>query len=462
MAIDNLLRLSVRIDLTVGDMPVAMADMALPAASSLAEILDEILELTHAPQISRPWVARTAAGTPIDAGIPLSHTQLEQGGVLVLSPERDLPAPIIRDAAEALVELSSENRAKGLVELITLCGFAALALMLASPLAQAFDPAWRTLIFMLLSMVILVWLPSREAALTHHLLALSIPLLAASTAALLVAGPQRSQILSEPRLLTWVLLSFALTLAVASAVVQLVFQPHILSTATLITISLSLLICTFASIWWDHPARHDFSGPAAFTVAAALIFISLAPYFSAHLAGLRVPTLPTAGQDLSVSDTELKDPVARTQRATALFDAQLLGLVIVSAPLILLVAAPGTWFATAFALCIMIASALHAFRHHAPVPTWSLMVLACASFLSAVYSLVFADSPSWFSFVGCAIVVLCVMTVLVWFSKIPPLEPTTVVWLERLESLAIAAALPLALHLLDVFELLRAMDIGWG
>lgn len=462
MAIDNLLRLSVRIDLTVGDMPVAMADMALPAGSSLAEILEEILELTGAPQISRPWVARTAAGSPIDAGIPLAQTQLEQGGVLVLSPERELPAPIIRDAAEALVELSSENRTKGLLELITLVGFAGLALTLLSPLAAQLNLAWRTLIFMLLSMVILVWLPRREATLSHRLLALLIPILAASTAAILVAGPNSTQVLEDPQFLSWVLLSFSATLLLAAGVVQLVFHPHILSTATLITIGLSLLFCTLTTLLWPHPARADFSGPAAATVAAALIFTSVAPYFSAQLAGLRVPTLPTAGQDLSVSDTELKDPVARTRRATALFDAQLLGLVIVSAPLIFLAVSPNTWFSTAFSCCIMIASALHAIRHHAPIPTWSLMILACSAFLGTLYSLAFAQHPSWFTFAGCVVLVLAVMSVGVWFSKVPPPAPTTVVWLERLESLSIAAALPLALHLLGVFEMLRALDLGWG
>ncbi|NMB22302.1 MAG: type VII secretion integral membrane protein EccD, partial [Corynebacterium sp.] len=187
MAIDNVLRVSVRIDLTVGNKPFAMADLSLPAWSSLAEILEEVLDLTGAPTISRPWVARTATGIPIDPGIPLSHTQLEQGGVLVLSPERDLPAPVIRDAAEALVELSSSTRTIGLVDLLTLTGLAAVAVLLAGPVAGGVDPGIRMLILAVICVIILAWLPrstAPEAAtpVTRVVLPVFITLLAATAA----------------------------------------------------------------------------------------------------------------------------------------------------------------------------------------------------------------------------------------------------------------------------------------
>ena len=37
------------------------------------------------------------------------------------------------------------------------------------------------------------------------------------------------------------------------------------------------------------------------------------------------------------------------------------------------------------------------------------------------------------------------------------LEPTTIVWFERAEALALAACLPLAAHLAGLFDLIRGL-----
>ena len=48
---------------------------------------------------------------------PLAATQLVDGSVLLLSPAEDLPAPVIRDSAEALVHAGSDKAAHGLLTL---------------------------------------------------------------------------------------------------------------------------------------------------------------------------------------------------------------------------------------------------------------------------------------------------------------------------------------------------------
>lgn len=45
----------------------------------------------------------------------------------------------------------------------------------------------------------------------------------------------------------------------------------------------------------------------------------------------------------------------------------------------------------------------------------------------------------------------------VWVPKVQDLEPTTMVWLERAESLAVAACLPLALQVIGVFAMIRGL-----
>lgn len=90
------------------------ADLALPVSSSLNELMSEVTDFVGAPSVTRPWRASTAAGRPVDQSAPLSATQLVDGSVLLLSPSEDLPAPVIRDSAEALVHSGTDQSARGL------------------------------------------------------------------------------------------------------------------------------------------------------------------------------------------------------------------------------------------------------------------------------------------------------------------------------------------------------------
>lgn len=464
-----MLRISVRIDLTVGALPVAMADLALPAGSSLADILDEVLELTGAPQISRPWVARTAAGTPVDAGIPLARTQLEQGGVLVLSPNRELPAPVVRDAAEALVELSARTRARGLLEVLSAAGLLMLGLLLAGPALAALHPALRLLILLAGCVLILFWLPRGGAPLTRSALPVLIIMIGALAAAVTVSGPR----FPEGRDLAWTLLGTALGALAATVLVHLSRCAGLLTCATATTVSLLLLVFAGATaIGVDAGSAADprpsgirdramlISGPAAATLGVCMILISLAPNLAAQFAGLRVPTLPSAGQDLAVSDTGLSDPTLRAGRARILLNAQLLGVTLLGVPLLLSSAAPATWAGTLFLVCVAVAALLHAIRHHDPLATWALMVLACCAAVAAVASA--SRQDSLWVLPPAVLIAVATVTVTLWVPRLPVLEPTTVQWLERLESLCVALSLPLALHLLGVFGMLAGLDISLG
>lgn len=456
LAIDNALRVSIRIDLTVGDAPAAVADVVLPAGSSLADILDEILELTDAPRISRPWVAHTAAGSPIDCGISLAETQVEQGSVVVLSPERDLEAPVLRDVAEALVEFSSTNRAGYLVELMTFAGLIGAVVLMTSPAASGIIVPVRMGIFVAICALLLLWLPPAHTPILRNVLPIALILGAGGAVSVLVAGTSGT----TPGALTWTIFAGACTILASSLLVHVVYRPTILLVAALSTLGFGLLVLAATTTLWKLKATEDFSGPAAITVTASTIAMCFAPKIAASIAGLRVPSLPTAGEDLSVSDLTMTDPEKRIETTKTLFDAQILGLGVLSGPLALLSVTPGTWTTTVFSLCIAVASLLHANRHQAPIPTWTLMGLSAVGFISMALSA--SRSGSLIALIGAVIIITALVSVALWISTVPKLEPTTIVWLERLESLCLAASLPLALHLLDVFGMLRGLDIGFG
>lgn len=442
MVNDNMLRIHVRIDLTVGENPVAVADLALPAGSSLAEILDEILEITGAPVISRPWVARTAAGNRIDAGIPLARTQLEQGGVLVLSPQREMPAPVVRDAAEALAELSTHMNTRGLLDALILSGLGGVAVILT--VSASVGASISMAVIAAICVLVLVWIPRVQAPVTTVALPAAISLLCATAAGIVV----------HPSPTAWSLLAACAAGLLSTALLHLFFTPRLIISMTVAT-SFALLLITTGGL------AIRMEGSPALTLAVALILMSVAPNISAQLAGLRVPTLPTAGQDLAVSDVDVTDPEKRARTARTLHDAQLLATTVIGCPMVLFTALTGTWASTIFALCITVACLLHGLRHHRTIPLWSLILLSCASLIATVISACLQDNGMAPAILAILISAICV-SIPAWMPMLPTLEPTTLVWLERLESMCVAAVFPLALHLLGIFGMLRGLSISLG
>ena len=128
MTMNTILHLTIRLE--APGTHRRQADLALPAHSSVAEILGEVLALLHAPSISAPWQPTTTAGTVLDATAPLSALPLTHGDILVLRPFADTPEPLVVDTAEALVsvplphpatQLSAAATGAGLVGFVWWC-----------------------------------------------------------------------------------------------------------------------------------------------------------------------------------------------------------------------------------------------------------------------------------------------------------------------------------------------------
>ena len=122
----------------------------------------------------------------------------------------------------------------------------------------------------------------------------------------------------------------------------------------------------------------------------------------------------------------------------------------------------GVWFVQA--LCVTTAGAvvLHAARHGRALASWALMLLAMTACLATCLCATHAVANSglaeaWAPILVACLVLLAMLSAPLWASKVAGLEPTTIAWFERIESLAIAASLPLAAHLAGVFVLIRGL-----
>src|SRR5699024_4293230 len=112
------------------------------------------------------------------------------------------------------------------------------------------------------------------------------------------------------------------------------------------------------------------------------------------VAGLRVPQLPTAGQDLSVSDTPVDNVDERSQRAHFIYEGLCLGLSMFTLPALIHVAissATTPAVSTLLALMLCVSLLLHAARHRQVVVLWSRMVLSIAAALCAWVVIAAAD-----------------------------------------------------------------------
>lgn len=290
MKTDNAFRLTVRLVVDLNEPPLATIDLALPASSTLAEMLDEILELAHAPRISKPWSARTAVGQQIDPTIPLALTQISQGSVLVLTPEQRIPDPVVRDATKAVVETGDEHSYRGAVTCFCGFGILGIAVLLTSPLLNSLHLSIKLAVLAGLALILLVWLP-RAKILLRCIIPVLICLLLAFSTGLYINGDGSTVAIS--------IVCGACAGIVAMIILHLVFHPVLLSTATTIVVLSCFLLFGITGIC----TKNQFIGAAAFTAACILLLNSFSPLISARVAGLSVPKLPSAGQDLKISDT---------------------------------------------------------------------------------------------------------------------------------------------------------------
>ncbi len=410
------------------------ADLSLPLSTTLADALPEILELCRAPGISRPWRMTTAAGLPLDMATPLARSPLEHGSVLVLTPVEPVDAPIVRDSAEALARVvGGRGGAVGAAQLVSLLGVLGvvglLSLVLAVSAACALGAG--------LALVLVLWL--REA----HALAVGALVLAAAAGGLAVGFGSESD-------LPWVLFATVGSGLALAIVLSVLGSLPVRIGAVLLVIGLGLLAAA------GGLALRTWAAVPAAVLLLVLLMILVGPSLAVSWAGLRVPVLPTAGQDLAAADVEQPDVHDRAARAVRIADGLSAGLAVCGVPAALALGWEGSVWAQLACLAVGGAVLLHAARHLSPVPAWSLCLAGSAALAGAMLAVV-ADAPHPGQVILAVLLATVTVTAVFWAPQVRFLEPTRMVWLERAETVSLIAALPLLVHVMGLFTMIRGL-----
>ncbi len=416
-------------------------DVSLPVAASLDEVLPEITALMNAPTLTRPWRVVTAAGRPLDHSVPLARTRLNDGAVVLLRPLSATPAPVLRDAAEALAHSVATKPPRGIAAAGTWLGLACLA----GVLGAAFGWAWGFAAAASAGFGIHLWARQTRS------LALAIVVSSAAAAGLAIGEPRLS--------------AMAAALGAAGALGLLHLARLGSPTLTGATGAASLLAFLGGAGAQLPGLGNQAAAGGAAVLIAALALCAIAPTACTRLAGLRVPQLPTAGEDLADVEATQPDSERRARRARALYEGVLLGTCAAVLPAVALLTTSGYgagargWAQLA---CLLFAAAvlLHCARHSADRASWALALMglgACAGVCGIAGRAGAHGDFYWPIFLAAGLVILALATACLWAPLVGRVEPTTRVWVERAEALALALLLPLGCHLLGLFDLIRGL-----
>lgn len=443
MSLNTILHLTIRID--VPGSTQSQADLALPNQASFAEILGEVLALLKAPTLSTPWQPTTVAGTPLSPTAPLAALPLTHGDIVILRPHQDTPPPMVVDVGEALVDAPLPGQATEL-NVATIC----VGVLGATWWAWRNAPSpWLVLACIALAAIIMLTITTRQelaSTATRLALATTTPVPAGLAAWTYVAAGEHTR---ETTLIGG--LSATATVVVAAVAIQVVsYAP---ATITTIWLTLALIAGSSLGVLALVPHQLVVIGPAAACVGITLLLLMFVPAIAVQLAGLKVPRLPSAGQDFSVTDAAADPEKAQAAASLAiqLHDGLIIALSIAGTLGILGACAFCTDetrpYCAALSVAIAAAIGLHAIRHRSPWSTWSLWLWTLASVIASIFTV---------PIIGLLLVILCFSSIL-WAHYIPNWQPTTICWLERFEAFAIAVSLPLSAHIAGLFLALRGL-----
>lgn len=408
-------------------------DLAIPPASSLAEVLEEAAGLARAPRIDRPWQAQSAAGVPLDEHTPVGELPLPHGSIVVLSPERPRTPPVARDAAEAAAdataELGSPVDKERAAQAAALGGLGALA---AAGLTVA--PGWAALAATAgAAALAAMWRPGLGPV------AAAGAAMAAAAAAWWVGEPAPPALLAAAGALSaWC--ATAWLVAGRNAARPVAFG-----------LTAAGALAAAGGAWWLLGST---AAGGAGAIVAAVLALAAAPRLAAGAAGLTVARLPTAGQGFGDTDAEQPDGERRAIAALRAHDGLVAGAAAAGIAGLAATAWPGGLPAAALALAVGGSSLLHALRHASAAARRSLWLLGVAALVAAAASAVRADAglaPA------VAIPALALVAAPWWVPKAGRLEPTQLAWLERLEAAALVAVLPLAAWAAGAVEAVRGL-----
>ncbi|WP_288832344.1 type VII secretion integral membrane protein EccD [uncultured Corynebacterium sp.] len=432
----HIVRVTVRVDVVSFHRDV---DLVLPTSSTLNETFPEIARLIELPTVHRPWQATTAAGAPVDMNTPLYQLKLRDGSVLVLRPQEPPAPPVVRDAAESLAAAAGAAAdLRGLDVAASAAGCAALAAALSSLIGPAAAAALAGVGLLVLAVF------SRSRA----LFVLGALCAAAACGGWVAGAPGGWASPTDPALGVFAAAGVLSCLAGLGALFSLLDA----TSATTLATASALACAAAGASWLPSPD----AAPAA-AALGALLAVAAAPGLATRTAGLKIPRIPTAGEELSSADGYQSDVDERAERARRVVAGILLGAATVALPALCALAWSGRGWPAALCYCVLGAVVVHAARHHYRLPRASLTAIALCAVVVTGVAASRMDPPHPAGYIAAGVVGLVSATAVAWVPRVPELEPTTVVWFERAEAVALIAVLPLAAHVAGVVDAVRGL-----
>ncbi|AKA95999.1 type VII secretion integral membrane protein EccD [Corynebacterium ulcerans] len=468
--IDQDIRLHFRIE-TPGDLTPAVScvnvDISVPRSSTLVEVIPDILSLAGVDSGTTPWQSITASGVRIDASSPLHATSLSDGATVLLRPRQASKAPVVRDSAETLAQSSKDSLSpRGIATATEALGIVGCAFLIMR--IDAFGPPeFRWLILCCLAMLAYIW--------TRNTLVLTafagfcacaagsfvVPFSVSEAGASDIAA---AVIAADLALITGSLSLHAIASRRPSHTITAPDEKSIDRLRPLsVIISFALSTAPVAAAGWLYQFPESqphgwFLGAASAVVACALAAIVLAPTVAVKLAGVEVPRLPSAGEDLSVADSRASSLRLEYQarKSLLLLEGIVIGASASATPALLIIGylANGNGFAFVLCICVIICTAAHSHRHATGVSVWMLWIISLGGIIGL--SLATDVSVRWLVVVPLSIS-LCALTASLWAKLLPRFTPVTALWIGRCEALALAAVFPLSCQLMGVFSLIRGL-----
>lgn len=416
-------------------------DVTVPTSSTLAEILPELARLIDLPDIHRPWQASTVGGAPLDMHTPLHKLRLFDGSIINLHPQEPPSPPAVRDAAEAL-----GRTADGVADTVNLAAAAGLtgavcvAILTGGALGASLSVALCACAGVLAS---LAW-ATRSRALFGL-----VPACAAAAAGVWVAGPSPTWVDSTEPALGVLAGGLAAGVCLGAGAALRLVGPR--TAAIYLGVSAIAAVAAIGA-WLPAP-----DAPAALAVLAGVITVTVTPALASRAAGLAIPRIPTAGEELSGSDGYQSDVDARCANAVANADALCVAAALGIVPGLAVLAYGGGAWVEAFALCTAGAVGIHALRHRYPTSRAALGFAALAAVVAASVAAMRTHEAHPAMLVIAALAACGVGTAPLWRRSVADLEPTTVVWFERAEMASLIAIIPLAVQLTGFFAMVRGL-----
>ncbi|MDY3126744.1 MAG: type VII secretion integral membrane protein EccD, partial [Corynebacterium sp.] len=190
-------------------------------------------------------------------------------------------------------------------------------------------------------------------------------------------------------------------------------------------------------------------------IAGTVLLLAAAPRLSIALARIHVPFIPTAGQDLDITDEPDRRIEQKSVQAHQFYLGICAGIALSGAlagTLLAIVPTHHSWITMAVCLSATVSVLVHAARHRHAFATWTLMALASVLTVTAVWILTRLTALPLGIVVG-----LAALSTPWWATKPALLSPTAVSWFERCEIIAIVILLPLAAQASGLFSFIRGL-----